>query len=179
MHGERTKYHHQVTGINSRLDSLQAAVLAVKLRYLEAWCEQRVQRAQIYNGLFTETGLLGEDILRIPPQTANRSHVFNNYVVRVRRRDQLKQYLAEQGIQSEVYYPVPLALAGLLCRLGYRKGDFLKRSWRRRSSGLAALSELTPRSRNHVVGRSKSLPPLTLRFGAAVIKVLPPTLPDR
>ena len=124
MHGENTQYHHQLTGINSRLDSLQAAVLGVKLRYLEAWCEQRIQRAQIYHGLFTETGLLGEDIVRIPPQTANRSHIFNNYVITVRRRDELKQFLAEQGIQSEVYYPVPLHLQACFGFLGYKKGAF-------------------------------------------------------
>lgn len=124
MHGENAKYHHQVTGINSRLDSLQAAVLAVKLRHLEQWCEARVERAQIYHRLFTEAGLLGENILRIPPQTTNRSHVFNNYVVSVRRRDQLKQFLAEQGIQSEVYYPVPLHLQPCFAGLGYKAGDF-------------------------------------------------------
>lgn len=124
MHGESTKYHHQVTGINSRLDALQAAVLSVKLRYLEAWCEQRIQRAHIYHGLFTETGLLGDQVLRIPPQTSNRSHIFNNYVVSVRRRDQLKQFLAKRGIQSEVYYPVPLHLQPCFAALGYKKGDF-------------------------------------------------------
>ncbi len=124
MHGESTKYHHQVTGINSRLDSLQAAVLSVKLRYLEAWCEQRIQRAQIYHGLFAETGLLGDKVLRLPPATTDRSHVFNNYVVSVRRRDELKQFLAEQGIQSEVYYPVPLHLQACFAALGYKKGAF-------------------------------------------------------
>ena len=123
-HGESAKYHHQVTGINSRLDSLQAAVLSVKQRYLEAWCEQRIQRAQNYHRLFTESGLLGENVLRIPLRTTNRSHIFNNYVVSVRRRDELKQFLAEQGTQSEVYYPVPLHLQPCFAALGYKKGDF-------------------------------------------------------
>ncbi len=125
MHGESTKYHHQVTGINSRLDSLQAAVLAVKQRHLEQWCQARIERAKIYHRLFTESGLLGENILRIPsPRTANRSHVFNTYVVSVRRRDELKQFLGEQGIQSEVYYPVPLHLQACFAALGYKIGDF-------------------------------------------------------
>ncbi len=123
-HGENAKYHHQVTGINSRLDSLQAAALAVKQRHLEPWCQARVERAKSYHRLFTETSLLGDKVLRIPPQTANRSHVFNNYVVSVRRRDQLKQFLAEQGIQSEVYYPLPLHLQPCFAALGYKKGDF-------------------------------------------------------
>jgi dTDP-4-amino-4,6-dideoxygalactose transaminase len=156
MHGETTKYHHQVTGINSRLDSLQAAVLSVKLRYLEAWCEQRIQRAQIYRGLFTETGLLGENILRIPLQTANRSHVFNNYVVSVRRRDQLKQFLAERGIQSEVYYPVPLHLQPCFAALGYKKGGFPEAE--RAANEVLALPlypELTPAQQQTVVGAVK------------------------
>ncbi|MBI1998527.1 MAG: DegT/DnrJ/EryC1/StrS family aminotransferase [Deltaproteobacteria bacterium] len=123
-HGESTKYHHQVTGINSRLDSLQAAVLAVKQRHLEQWCQARIERAKNYHRLFTETGLLEENILRIPPQTTNRSHIFNNYIITVRRRDELKQCLAEQGIQSEVYYPVPLHLQACFAALGYKKGDF-------------------------------------------------------
>jgi dTDP-4-amino-4,6-dideoxygalactose transaminase len=156
MHGESTKYHHQVTGVNSRLDSLQAAVLSVKLRYLEAWCEQRIQRAQIYHRFFTESGLLGENILRIPPQTANRSHVFNNYVVSVRRRDELKQFLAEQGIQSEVYYPVPLHLQPCFAGLAYQAGDFPQAE--RAAKEVLALPlypELTPAQQQAVVGTVK------------------------
>jgi dTDP-4-amino-4,6-dideoxygalactose transaminase len=156
MHGESTKYHHQVTGINSRLDSLQAAVLAVKQRHLEQWCEARVERAKKYHRLFTATGLLGEHILRIPPQTANRSHVFNNYVVSVRRRDELKQFLAERGIQSEVYYPVPLHLQVCFAALGYEKGNFPEAE--RAASEVLALPlypELTPAQQQTVVGAVK------------------------
>jgi len=156
MHGESTKYHHQVTGINSRLDSLQASVLSVKLRYLEAWCEQRIQRAQIYHRLFTESGLLGENTLRIPPQTANRSHVFNNYVVSVRRRDKLKQFLAEQEIQSEVYYPVPLHLQPCFAALGYKKGDFPQAELAAKEVlALPLYPELTPAQQQAVVGTVK------------------------
>lgn len=124
MHGESTKYHHQVVGLNSRLDSLQAAVLAVKQRHLESWCRARIERAMNYHRLFTESGLSGNQILRIPPQATDRSHVFNNYVVSVRRRDELKRFLAERGIQSEVYYPVPLHLQACFAGLGHKKGDF-------------------------------------------------------
>jgi dTDP-4-amino-4,6-dideoxygalactose transaminase len=124
MHGEQTKYHHEVTGINSRLDSLQAAVLAVKLRYLEGWCEQRIQRADLYHRLFTQSGLLGNGVIKIPAPSSDKSHVFNNYVIRVERRDQLKQFLAEKGIQSEIYYPVPLHLQNCFADLGHREGDF-------------------------------------------------------
>lgn len=124
MHGETTKYHHEVTGINSRLDSIQAAVLSVKQRYLKEWCEQRVQRAKTYHQLFADTGLLGREVIRIPAVLKDGTHVFNNYVVRVQKRDALKQFLADQSVQSEIYYPLPLHLQPCFAGLGYRKGDF-------------------------------------------------------
>lgn len=124
MHGERSKYHHEVTGINSRLDSLQAAVLAVKQQFLETWCTERIQRAGEYRKLFHQSGVLGRGVLSIPAPAMNRSHVYNNYVVRVERRDELKQFLAERGIQSEIYYPLPLHLQNCFADLGYRRGDF-------------------------------------------------------
>jgi len=123
-HGETTKYHHEVTGINSRLDSIQAAVLSVKQRYLQEWCEQRIQRAQIYDHLFMNTGLVGEQVIRIPAVPEGGTHVFNNYVVSVQRRNELKQFLTTQGIQSEIYYPLPLHLQACFAGLGYKKGAF-------------------------------------------------------
>jgi len=125
MHGESQRYHHELTGINSRLDSLQAAVLEVKQRYLEEWCAQRVARAQTYHRLFADSGIIGEDrIISNPAPRADRAHVFNYYVVRVGRRDQLKDFLAQRGIQTEVYYPLPLHLQECFTGLGYEKGDF-------------------------------------------------------
>jgi dTDP-4-amino-4,6-dideoxygalactose transaminase len=124
MHGESTKYHHQVTGINSRLDSIQAAVLSVKRRYLDEWCQQRIKRAETYHRLFMATGLIGNQILSIPAVPKNESHVFNNYVVRAERRNELKVFLAEHGVQSEIYYPLPLHLQTCFADLGYTKGDF-------------------------------------------------------
>jgi dTDP-4-amino-4,6-dideoxygalactose transaminase len=124
MHGERAKYHHEVTGINSRLDSIQAAVLSVKHRYLKEWCEQRVQRAQTYDQLFLNTGLVKNRVICIPAVPDDGTHVFNNYVVRVQGRDELKQFLADQGIQTEIYYPMPLHLQACFAGLGYSKGDF-------------------------------------------------------
>jgi dTDP-4-amino-4,6-dideoxygalactose transaminase len=124
MHGERTKYYHEVTGLNSRLDSLQAAVLSVKLKYLESWCGQRIARAAHYYELFRQAGLLSKGLLSIPPSIDDKSHVFNNYVVRAERRDELKQFLAERRIQSEIYYPLPLHLQKCFADLGYKPGDF-------------------------------------------------------
>jgi dTDP-4-amino-4,6-dideoxygalactose transaminase len=124
MHGESAKYHHDLTGINSRLDSLQAAVLAVKLKYLDSWCEKRIARAESYQRLFAASEQIGRGVVAIPSLSSDKSHVFNNYVIRVERRDALKQFLAEQGIQSEIYYPVPLHLQKCFAELGYRAGDF-------------------------------------------------------
>jgi dTDP-4-amino-4,6-dideoxygalactose transaminase len=124
MHGESLKYHHEVTGINSRLDSIQAAVLSVKQKYLDSWCDQRIERAKGYRGLFMESGLLGNGILSIPGAITDMCHVFNNYVVRAQRRDELRQFLADNGIQSEIYYPVPLHLQKCFAALGHRQGDF-------------------------------------------------------
>jgi dTDP-4-amino-4,6-dideoxygalactose transaminase len=124
MHGEGAKYYHEEIGINSRLDSLQAAVLSVKQKYLEEWCEERIQRAETYRRLIEESELVGKRLLGIPPLSKDKSHVFNNYVIRATRRDDLKQFLAEQGIQSEIYYPLPLHLQNCFARLGYKLGDF-------------------------------------------------------
>ena len=123
MHGESIKYHHDLTGLNSRLDSLQAAVLSVKLKYLDSWCYARIARAQTYHQLFTDSGLVGRELLTIPPSSADRSHVFNNYCIRAKRRDELKQFLGESAIQSEIYYPLPLHLQKCFADLGYQQGD--------------------------------------------------------
>jgi dTDP-4-amino-4,6-dideoxygalactose transaminase len=125
MHGEAEKYHHSLTGINSRLDAVQAAVLAVKQRYLDGWCAQRIERAQIYNRLFVDSDLLGADrVISLPAPARARAHVFNNYVIRAARRTDLRAFLIEQGIQCEIYYPVPLHLQDCFAPLGYKKGDF-------------------------------------------------------
>ena len=124
MHGERSKYHHEATGLNSRLDALQAAVLSVKLKYLDGWCAARIARAETYRQLFSSSGLVGKQVKVIPPGTTDKSHVFNNYCIRAERRDQLKQFLAEAGIQSEIYYPLPLHLQKCFADLSYKQGDF-------------------------------------------------------
>jgi dTDP-4-amino-4,6-dideoxygalactose transaminase len=123
-HGERTKYYHEVTGINSRLDSLQAAVLTIKQRHLESWCEARIQRAEVYHDLFTDSDLLGNGLTNIPPSVRDNSHVFNYYVIGAERRDELQHFLGEKGIQAEIYYPLPLHLQRCFAHLGYKKGDF-------------------------------------------------------
>jgi dTDP-4-amino-4,6-dideoxygalactose transaminase len=152
MHGERKKYYHAAIGINSRLDSLQAAVLAVKQKYLETWCECRSQKATTYHELFGQTGLVEKQLIRIPPLSNNKSHVFNNYVIRAERRDELKQFLAEQRIQSEIYYPLPLHLQTCFANLGYKKGDFPQAELAARQVlALPLYPELTPAQQESVV----------------------------
>ena len=124
MHGESAKYHHELTGINSRLDSLQAAVLSVKQKYLETWCAERILRADSYYRLFKQCGILGKGVLAIPPASTDKSHVFNNYVIGAERRDALKQFLADRGVQSEIYYPLPLHRQKCFADLSYQAGDF-------------------------------------------------------
>ena len=124
VHGQGSKYHHQSVGINSRLDVIQAAVLQVKMRYLDQWCDERIQRADLYHRLLSDTGLIGKQVIAIPPLGEGKDHVFNCYVIRVRRRDDLRRYLRKRGIQTQVYYPLPLHLQPCLEHLGYHKGDF-------------------------------------------------------
>ncbi|HXG51876.1 MAG TPA: DegT/DnrJ/EryC1/StrS family aminotransferase [candidate division Zixibacteria bacterium] len=124
MHGERVKYRHELIGINSRLDSLQAAVLSVKLRHLDRWCAQRVERAATYDRLFRESGLPGAGILALPELCPGLAHVFNHYVVRAERRDDLRSHLADRAIQAEIYYPLPLHLQPSFAHFGHRPGDF-------------------------------------------------------
>jgi dTDP-4-amino-4,6-dideoxygalactose transaminase len=123
VHGMQPRYHHQVLGINSRLDSLQAAVLNVKLPYLDDWTDARQRHATRYSELFAETGLDG--VLKLPPTAPHRRHVWNQYIVRVPdgRRDALRQHLTDRKIGTEIYYPVPLHLQPCLAYLGYRPGD--------------------------------------------------------
>jgi dTDP-4-amino-4,6-dideoxygalactose transaminase len=124
VHGASFKYHHQVVGLNSRLDSIQAAVLSVKLRYLDRWCDARIKCAGRYERLFSSTGLVGKEIISLPSPGKDNSHVFNLYVIRATKRDELKRFLSEQGVQTGVYYPLPLHLQPCFAFLEYRKGDF-------------------------------------------------------
>ncbi|MCC9655247.1 DegT/DnrJ/EryC1/StrS family aminotransferase [Rhodopirellula halodulae] len=109
-HGMRPRYYHQVVGINSRLDTFQAAVLRVKLRHLDAAVEARTVNANRYTRLLTEAGLVGEGQLETPYHDSNARHVWNQYTLRVpgERRDALRAHLSERNIGSEIYYPVPM-----------------------------------------------------------------------
>src|SRR5574337_1103739 len=120
-HGSSTKYLHSVLGGNFRLDELQAALLAVKLTHLDQWTEQRINNAKQYDALFHERGL-GHQI-QLPELPKNERHVFNQYVIRVPRRDELSRFLESQGIGHDIYDPMPLHLQACFEYLGYKEGD--------------------------------------------------------
>ena len=126
-HGMRRRYYHDEIGWNSRLDSLQAAILEVKLRYLPQWNQQRRDRAARYDQLFRDAGLTGANVkegIVLPFTDPRAGHVFHQYVIRAPRRDELRQYLTDRQIGSEIYYPLPLHLQTSLVGLGYKRGDF-------------------------------------------------------
>ncbi len=121
VHGGGGGYRHEVIGINSRLDTLQAAALRVKLPRLDAWTRQRRENAAAYRELLGDAGLP----VRMPvPAAYQTRHVYNQFVIRCSRRDELKVYLAEKGIATAIYYPVPLHLQECYRFLGYREGAF-------------------------------------------------------
>jgi dTDP-4-amino-4,6-dideoxygalactose transaminase len=124
VHGTKKKYSYDLLGMNSRLDALQAAILRVKLPYLSDWAEVRRRNAQRYEELFSQFGLA--DTVRLPATPATSVHVFNQYSVRVPRRDELQRYMKDQGIPTEIYYPSPLHLQPAFANLGYHAGDFPK-----------------------------------------------------
>src|SRR5882757_10711037 len=122
VHGGKPKYFHALIGGNFRIDELQAAVLRVKLKYLDGWTEGRQRNAAYYDAAFAAAGLGAK--LRTPHAVAGYRHIFNQYVVRVQRRDALRARLTERSIGSEIYYPVPLHLQKCFAYLNYRAGDF-------------------------------------------------------
>jgi dTDP-4-amino-4,6-dideoxygalactose transaminase len=122
VHGGKPKYFHAVIGGNFRIDELQAAVLRVKLKHLDAWTEGRRRNARFYDAAFAQAAFLNR--LSTPRAMPGYRHIFNQYVVRVQNRDALRDFLAGSGIGTEVYYPVPLHLQKCFEYLGHSTGDF-------------------------------------------------------
>ena len=119
MHGSLKTYFHEEVGYNSRLDALQAAILSAKLPYLASWSAKRRENAAYYNAAFADVS----DIVTPFTETASES-IFNQYTIRVERRDDLKAHLAAKGIGHSVYYPLPLHLQPCFTYLGYKQGAF-------------------------------------------------------
>lgn len=122
VHGSRKKYHCELIGLNSRLDALQAAILRVKLRHLEAWTQAREENARRYRSAFGDRNLGTRVVL--PQQPDHMRHVFNQFVISLLDRDHVKGYLLRNRIPTEIYYPEPLHLQSAFKYLGYRLGDF-------------------------------------------------------
>jgi dTDP-4-amino-4,6-dideoxygalactose transaminase len=122
VHGSRKKYTYEVLGMNSRLDTLQAAILRVKLKYLDKWAAGRQHNADLYRELFAEYRL--EHAVTVPSVPADHVHVYNQFTIRVRERDALKAYLQKEGIPTEIYYPYPLHLQAAFADLAYKEGNF-------------------------------------------------------
>ena len=171
-HGSKPKYYHKVVGGNFRLDTIQAAIVRAKLKHLDDWTLARQRNAQRYDRLFAESGLAvadsscysgngstgegkpsgrGEPELFLPKVVADR-HIFNQYVIRTPRRDQLKAALHEKGISTEIYYPVPMHLQECFSSLGYRLGSFPQsESAARETLALPIYPELNDQQAEYVV----------------------------
>jgi dTDP-4-amino-4,6-dideoxygalactose transaminase len=122
VHGGKPKYYHSFIGGNFRIDEIQAAVLNVKLKHLDAWTEGRQENASFYDAAFAQAKL--GDAVQTPRAIAGARHIYNQYVIRVRDRDRLRAHMATAGVGSEIYYPIPLHLQKCFEYLGHKAGDF-------------------------------------------------------
>jgi dTDP-4-amino-4,6-dideoxygalactose transaminase len=153
-HGMEPKYYHQLVGANFRIDALQAAVLRVKLPHLAAWSAARRANASRYRALFAAAAL---DEVTLPVEAPDRTHIYNQFVVRVPDRDRLRQHLDRAGIGTEVYYPVPFHLQDCFAGLGYKAGAFpVAESAATFSLALPIYPELTPQQQAAVVEAIRS-----------------------
>ena len=156
-HGSPKRYEHDELGWNCRMDAIQAAVLRVKLKHVESWNAQRRHHAGTYDRLLQAAGLTGGTSstpapVKLPVVLPTAVHVFHQYVIRAERRDELRKFLAERHIGTEVYYPIPLHLQPAFAYLGYREGD-LPESERasKEAVALPMFAELTEEEQKHVV----------------------------
>lgn len=146
VHGGRQMYHHEMVGTNSRLDALQAAVLSTKLPHLDAWAEARRRNAAWYDATFA-----GAPTIQAPVTLAGNYHVFNQYTLRTKDRDSLKNQLDAAGIGNAIYYPVPLHLQECFASLGYRAGDLpVSEQACKEVISIPVFPELTDSERSHV-----------------------------
>jgi dTDP-4-amino-4,6-dideoxygalactose transaminase len=152
VHGGATEYHHEEVGFNSRLDTLQAAVLRVKLPHLDSWSDARRERADNYTRMLSEAGL-GEFVT--PPYVKpGARHIFHQYVIRVEaaRRDALLEHLKSNGVGTKIYYPVPLHMQPCFAYLGHEEGDFPESERAARETlALPIYPELTGDQQQYVV----------------------------
>ena len=123
VHGMEPKYFHELIGGNFRLDEIQAAVLNVKLPHLDSWSEARARNALFYDAAFKRANLVGQ-VVTPPPADAGSRHIYNQYCIRTERRDELRAWLAQEGVGCEIYYPLPLHMQRCFAYLGHQPEDF-------------------------------------------------------
>ncbi|HWF60060.1 MAG TPA: DegT/DnrJ/EryC1/StrS family aminotransferase [Nitrospira sp.] len=157
VHGSKPKYYHKRIGGNFRLDTIQAAVLNVKLNYLDGWTKRRQENATRYETLFKQSGLTQTGKVKFPEPVyrssgAKHYHIYNQFVLRVERRDALMAHLKQKGIGAEIYYPVPFHLQECFLYLGYREGDFPESERAAKETvAIPIYPELTPEQQAEVV----------------------------
>ncbi len=154
VHGSKPKYHHRIVGGNFRLDAIQAAVLKVKLKYLDGWTRKRQENASYYDKAFARGGMSGTPVAAWKGTGDLHYHCYNQYVIRVPARDQLQAFLKQAGIGTEVYYPVALHLQECFENLGYHRGDLPKsESACGETLALPIYPELRQEKLDYVVGK--------------------------
>ena len=150
VHGMDPKYHHPVIGGNFRMDALQAAILRIKAPHLAAWSQARRENAKRYSTLFRDAGLT--DQVTLPVEPPERRHIFNQFVIRTPRRDDLRAHLTARGIGTEIYYPEPLHVQPCFSYLRHQRGDFpAAERAAAESLALPIYGELTPAQQETVV----------------------------
>jgi dTDP-4-amino-4,6-dideoxygalactose transaminase len=156
VHGSNPKYFYRLIGINSRLDSIQAAILLVKLRHLEKWTEGRRKKAEQYQSLFHDF-LLSLPSMKLPTIQYENRHIFNQYVIRVPERNRLRQFLMGEGIGTDIYYPLSLHLQECYAFLNYKQGEFpSSEKASEETLALPVYPELTEEQQVFVVDRIKA-----------------------
>jgi dTDP-4-amino-4,6-dideoxygalactose transaminase len=151
-HGAKPKYFHKIIGGNFRLDALQAGILRVKLGYLDQWTKGRIENAKLYRDLFERAGLR-EIIL---PLEKGKRHIYNQFVIKVRKRDELRKFLDTKGVGTEIYYPLSLHMQECFRYLGYRSEDFpVSREAAETTLALPIFAELTADQITYVVDSIK------------------------
>jgi len=156
-HGSKPKYYHKLIGGNFRIDTIHAAVLAIKLAHLDSWTAQRRRNADRYRELFAKTALVADGHIALPKEqwtgaALTHGHIYNQFVLRTKKRDALKEYLGKKDIGSEIYYPLPFHMQECFKGLGYAPGAFPEsESAAKETVAIPIYPELTPEQQETVV----------------------------
>ncbi|KRQ87427.1 dTDP-3-amino-3,6-dideoxy-alpha-D-galactopyranose transaminase [Caloramator mitchellensis] len=150
FHGSKVKYYHDMLGFNSRLDELQAAILNVKFKYLDEWNNKRNEKAHIYNELLKDTSC------KVPTEREYNKHIYHLYIIQHEKREELINFLKENGVATGIYYPVPLHLQNVYKYLGYKEGDLPNSEYAsKRTFAIPLYPELTLEQQKYVANKIK------------------------